>query len=162
MSTLTLRKAEYLGKRGGGDPVIREYAEAASQSFKANQMVYLASGLVTECADNAVVVMGMAMKDATTATTGVIPVQVFDPEDEVAICIYHGTAATAITAIAKNGMKYPLNVSNNKTVLDITDQTTPAWVQQEVYLPGGEAVGDIYGRVRASLLHIVCQALIGA
>jgi hypothetical protein len=163
VATLTQRKVEYLGKRGGeGNGVVRTYPEASGQSFKAGQFVYLASGKVTVCADDAVTILGIALQDASGTADTSIQVQVLDDTDEFAICVYNATAASAITAIASVGLKGPLQVDSNKCYFDNTDQTTPSMVVQGIYLPAGEAVGDVYGRYKASLLSAVCQTLIGA
>jgi hypothetical protein len=106
--------------------------------------------------------MGIAMQDASGTVDTPIMVTVLDPEDEFAICVYNSTAASAITAVASVGLKYPMCPDSTKSYLDCTDQNTPALVVQGIHLEAGEATGDRYGRYKASVLAACCQTLIGA
>ncbi len=126
------------------------YPEAASQSFKAGQLVYLASGKVTVCADDATVILGMAMQDASGTTDADVLVAVFGEDTMVLSSIYHGTPGSAVTAITDVGVKYGLQVDSNKCYVDKEETTSLAFIVQKIY--EGDAVGDQYGRVVAKIL----------
>lgn len=162
MATLTQRNIEYIGNRYGKAPLERVYPEASSQSFAAGALVYLASGKVTACADDAVTILGIAKTAASGTANTDISVQIIDIDDEFAATVYNATAASAITAVASVGLKYPIQLDSSKYYLDNTDQNTPAFVVQGIYLKPGETIGDIYGRYRVSFLAAVLQTIIGA
>lgn len=160
MATKSLVKMEYRKEQGGGTVEVEQWPEASGQSFKAGQLVYQVSGLMTACADDAVLIWGISTEDASgTANTmlGIIPLTV---NSILSGCAYHATAASAITAWSSCGLLRPLVVANNKCYVDVTDQTTPCFV---IYKPDPlDEVGDIYGRFYVKIVQSVLQTTVGA
>ena len=107
-----------------GGPLVRSYQEANSQSFKAGELVYLtASGeALTACADDAVVVLGIALADANNTTTenAQIPVCVLRVGDEVEIDVYQGSSVDAATE-AMLGQNFAYEVTSNEGKIDLND-----------------------------------------
>jgi len=131
---------------------IGPFREAATQSYKAGQPVYLASDKVTEVASDGVKVLGIALTDATGVTdtaTYVVPIK---PGDEVEI------TASAAPAAANIGVQYALVVANNVAKLDLTDTTNKvAHVKRLQKTPTGAAST----RVIVSFIDTVLQYHIG-
>ena len=84
----------------GGDPtgLVLAFREANSQVFKAGDLVYLASQLLTLCGADPTKILGIAMEDATNVVAGhkYIPVQVIRPSD-VWLTQFAGANAFAVT-----------------------------------------------------------------
>lgn len=113
--------------------VTRPYTEAASQTFVAGDLVTLSSGKVAiaKAAGNTMVaadkILGRAASDASGTTDAAIDVHVFLPGHTERLPVYHGTAASAVTAITDVGTAYGLR--NDATqgwciALDETGATT--------------------------------------
>ena len=98
----------------GGVPRIIFYPEAASQSFKIGQALYLNSGALTVIADGAcdtdsVKPVGFAAADASGVTSALCPVLVPDYNSELIVYVTNaGTAALASTLTI--GTNYALYV----------------------------------------------------
>jgi len=129
--------------------------EAASQSFKIGQPVYLVAGLVTACASDGVVIYGIALQDATGTPGSKIDVQVDDGTLVLRGNVYHSTAESAVTAVANRGVKYALYVSGNLAHVDIGDTDNDAIVI--ISLDQSE-VGDTYGRCNFKFITAVLQS----
>lgn len=153
MATQMLEKARW----HSGEHRIVSYGEASSQSFLKGQFVYLASGLVTVCADDATTILGMTLIDATTATTGVIPVVIATDNTRFEGNVYHATAASAITAATNLGVKYGLEVDSNRCYVDIGQTAADAFTIDKILVGGGKSVGDTYGRVVFKVIAAVRQ-----
>jgi len=160
MAVKTLVAARVATTSGNTHENIRNYPEAAGQSFKRGQFVYLASGKVTACADDAAAILGMALKDASTVTDTDVPVALADANTLYEMCVYHGTPASAITAITQVGVNYALQVDDNKCYVDIEDTGNDAFVV-EGFSPV-DAIGDQYGRVFVRVLAAASQVQAGS
>ena len=123
--------------------------EASGQSYKVGQLVYLSSGLVTACADDAQSVFGIALEDASGTANTSQRVYALYPDDVLEANVYHGTAASAVTAEAQRGENYALEVDSNKCYVGI-DDTSNVLMRVIDFCPL-DAIGDQYGRV---LVHI--------
>lgn len=138
-----------------GDVESCAYPEASGQSFKAGQAVYLASGLTTVCADNAVVVFGFTETDASTAATTtptitVSPIRIGD--------VYEMRSLVAETPdYTMIGKKYSIHQVSNVTRVHTADQTTPA-----VVIVGLVDTATAGGRVLVTFLPTVLQYHVGA
>ncbi len=139
-----------------GEKRIAVYPEAASQSFKKGEMVYLASGKVTVCASNAVTILGMALQDASGTTDTEISVLVATDGTRFEGNVYHSTAASAITAITQTD-KYAYLLSSNIGYVDIEDTSYDAFVIEKIIGGEGKAVGDSYGRVVFKVINAAQQ-----
>ncbi len=160
MAVKSLVAARVATTSGNTHENIRNYPEAASQSFKKGQFVYLASGKVTECADDAVAILGMAMQDATGVTNTNIPVALADANTLFEMCVYNSTPASAVTAITQVGVNYALKVDSNKCYVDIEDKGHDAFVVED-FSPV-DAIGDQYGRVFVRVLAAASQVQAGS
>lgn len=129
--------------------------EAATQSFKAGEFVYLASGKATACASDATAISHFALEDASGTTDNEILAVQVSPDLEFEMCVYHSTAGSAVTAITQVGTKYALLVSSNMHYVDIEDETNLAFQVQK--LSPKDTVGDQYGRVIVKVLSDICQ-----
>ena len=151
------RNPKVQGTSGKVGQILHGYTEAASQTFKAGQFVYIdASGYVTVSADGDVPVMGIALADGTNGSAGdtVIPVQVIGLDDEILIqvCNVSGTLQASNTT-CKPGIAYDLQtVSTNLHYIDSSDVTAMKFV----FLgPIKDAAGDAtyWGRFRPIYLE---------
>lgn len=159
MATITQVPAR-LVKTGAGGGVTGVFPEAASQSFKAGEFVYLASGKVTVCADDAVAILGMAAHDASGTTDANVIVYLAHPDNVFEANVYHGTPASAVTAITQVGVNYALQVDSNKHYVDIEDTGHDAFVVTGI--SERDTLGDQYGRVYFRVLDAASQLSVGS
>lgn len=152
MATIALQRVQLANPKKA---TIRAFPEAASQSFKAGEFVYLSSGKVTVCASDTAHILGMAMHDASGTTDADVLVAVADGETEFEMNVYHATPGSAITAITQIGAEYGLVVASNKHYLDLAETTADAFQIQS--LSPKDAVGDTYGRVIVKVLRDVAD-----
>jgi len=153
MATQTIERAKY--SNGPFNMVTRK--EAASQSFKVGEFVYLVSGKVTSRASDAVVIYGMAEQDASGTTDTELLIRVPNEQTEFEMNVYHATAASAITAITNYSYKYALYVASNIHYVDIGDTSYDAFVITDILVGGNKSIGDTYGRVKVKILPEVLQ-----
>jgi hypothetical protein len=76
MATVSLGAASVVKTISGNSPQVMVYPEAASQSFKTGELVYLVSGKVTECGNDPTMILGMAAQDASGTTNTPIAVYI--------------------------------------------------------------------------------------
>lgn len=155
MAVITQRAAKVARTISGASPQIVKVPEAASQSYKAGEFVYLASGKATACADDATTILGMAAHDATGTTDADAFVYAANTDTVFEANVYHSTAASAITAITQVGVNYALQVDSNKAYVDIEDTTNDAF--RVIAISSKDNVGDQYGRVEFQVLDAVSQ-----
>lgn len=93
----------YYGVRGGANDALLFIKEAASQSFKAGDLVLLSSGKVAVAGtDNADLdtddgaILGMALKDASGVTDTLVPVIPATDNTHFLLGAYNATKATAV------------------------------------------------------------------
>jgi hypothetical protein len=142
----------------GGLPQQAVYPEAASQSFKRGDFVYLASGKVTESvapgsnlAASGNASIGIAAADASGTTDANCTVILLTDDLEVCLPVTHATAASAITAITQIGTAYELeNVTSYGYAVAIDDTSSPLFVPTEI--SGQYAVGEQYGWLWGKIL----------
>lgn len=134
----------------GAFPIVRYYREADSQSFKAGQFVYLASGYATAVADDGTLLLGIARKDATNVTSGhaTIPVEVITADTEIKIKFASGTPSAA-----NLGKNYGLDVTSNTCTLDTSSVNSVFTVQQILYDESGTATGWVVASVVPAALQ---------
>ena len=107
MSTVTVQRARVARTISGNSPQVLTLPEAASQTFKKGELVYLNGGYVTEIGANPSLILGMADEDAHNgASNGLYNVAVvianMDTIFEVHKTDSGGTAAiTAVTDVGK-------------------------------------------------------------
>lgn len=115
---------QFLTSINQGGPLVRQYKEANSQTFKAGQPVYLNSSgdSLTAVASDGQVLLGFAKEDATNVTSGnaFITVEVVRPGDEYEIDVYTGGATDAATT-AMLGQNFAFDVTSNSAKIDLND-----------------------------------------
>jgi hypothetical protein len=158
MATISLQSAKAVGQNIN----YLTFPEAESQTFKRGQFVYLSSGYVTACADDAVSILGMAAEDAnddSAAGTHEISVALAESHAIFEANVYHGTPASAVTAITTpcNGANsvFALQVDSNKCYVDLEDTGHDAFLV--IGLSPKDAVGDTYGRVLFKVIPSASQ-----
>lgn len=133
----------------------REAPEAASQSFKKGDAIYLVAGAVTIAAADTKIA-GIAEKDASGVATGsIIPFHAINP-DQLWIA-----QSDTTTAQAQEGNDYGLNISAGDMSVNIgeTAPTGTAVVVQQ--LDPSQAVGVSGGRYIIRFKAAVCQMITG-
>lgn len=116
---------------------VRSYPEAASQTFKAGELVTLSSGAVAAAAATGSV-LGIALKDASGTAGTSIPVHVITPEDLVRIRVYNGTSIVS-SDNATLGASYGFSTVSNSSVLDTSDITNAVFVVEDQEQDSGGA-----------------------
>lgn len=167
MSTQALTPIRVVGRRGGGAVTIQKFPEAASQSFKKGEAVYLVNGTVTEFTatvetngSGAIRFLGFAAADASGVTGAEVGVYVADDDTIFEGNIYHGTVGSAVTAQTDLTALYPLKqlASQGAGMVAIDKENTANHIDCARIVgfskKPGEAVGDTYGRV-----HFVIEAV---
>lgn len=128
--------------------------EAATQSFKAGDLVDNSSGLVAlaVAAGNTFGAnddpWGIALEDASGTTNNPVKIYKITPGLQVRWPVYHGTAASAITAYADIGTAYGIRFHTGNIMCVALDETsaTKGWI---VSIPNRTQmpVGTQYGLV---------------
>jgi hypothetical protein len=150
MATFAIQKANF----AFGPRTIWKYPEAASQSFKQGEMVYLASGKVTICADNAVVILGMANQDASGTTDTSIEVILACDTTAFEMTVWEDGGGTNDTiAVTDIGVKYAYEAVGNVGCINTSDTSNDALA----IVGFKDAVGDIYPRVYVVVLPVAQQ-----
>jgi len=160
MATITQRAARVARTISGNSPEILTFPEAASQSFKAGEFVYLSSGKVTVCADNATTILGMATHNASGTTDTDCEIAIANYDTVFEANVYHGTPGSAITTIEQPGVNYALQSDSNKSYVDVEDTDNDAFVVRN--LSPRDSVGDQYGRVEFQVLGSVAELSAGS
>lgn len=147
-----------------GTPVPQNtYPEASGQTFKRGDLVYLASGKVTECVapgsnltSSGNEIFGVALKDATGTVDSDIPVAEIRPGFRMVLPVTHATAASAITAATQRGAVFQLeNVTSYGYAVAIDDTATP--VVTVVKIHPQYKVGAQYGWVEVEFIFTEMQ-----
>jgi hypothetical protein len=135
----------------------RQYPEAASQTFKRGDLVYLVSGQVTVAASAAsnvaagTKVLGIALKDASGTTGAAVPVAIANTNFRWSLPVTHATPASAVTASSQVGTAYELErTAAGKWAVPIDDTTNTKIVVSAIH--PAYAVGEQYGWVEVRFL----------
>ena len=148
----------------GGSPFQSQWPEAASQSYAINELVYLASGKLTVCAADAVSIWGLAKQAASGTTDTARLVVLLSTADFLSMSTYHGTPASAITAVADIGAKFAIyrDTANKWHHIDVGDTGNDALVPVKIVTTVNSPVGTQYGRYICRLLPAVIQSQVAA
>jgi len=145
MTTFAIEPAQY----ASGPYDVRIVPEAASQSFKQGEFVYLVNGKATVISSNATVILGMAEADASAVTDTDVRVVIAHPNTAFRMTAYEDGGGTNDTiAVTDKGVKYALVVVSNVTCADTGDTDNDAIVIRDFV----DAVGDIFPKVLISVL----------
>ena len=134
--------------------------EAASQTFKPMDFVIDSSGsMAIGCATNASIatsstVLGLADSAASGTTAARAPYIPLDENVLVRLPVYHGTPASATTAVTQIGSTFNLFRSTaGAWFCDISSTTAPyftvADIDKEAY-PVGETYGYVWGFIKSA------------
>ena len=156
MATVTRGRARVARTISGNSPQVLTLPEAATQTFKKGELVYLAGGYVTECSANPALILGMADEDAHNgATNGLYNVAIVIANMDT-IFEFHktgstgaGSAVTAVTDVGKEFAIY-LDTTNSRVVAYDGEGANSRLVC--VDHSNFDAVGDIYGRLLCMVL----------
>lgn len=141
MATISKKELEVAMTLSGSPGPILHFPEAASQSFKRGELVYLASGKVTICSANPTDILGIAQADASGTTDTDVAVAI--ATDDV---VFSGNVSgTNVTAVTNVGESYPIAAASNKWHVD--NSTFANARVLVIGLDGRDTVGDTAGRV---------------
>lgn len=142
-----------------GATQIRYYPEAASQTFKVGDWLYLVSGKLTIAAAAGndvgnIKLLGRAAAPATGVTDTYLPVEIADENAIFSLPMYHGTAGSAVTAVTDIGTDLPLRNQGgvwcvNKQNDGTNDRISVIEIDRSLY-PVGEQYGVVLGKLLAA------------
>ena len=154
MSTITLSRARVARTISGNSPQVMTFPEAAAQTFKKGEFVYLVDGKVTEVGDDPTIILGMADQDASGTTDTAIAVVIANEDNIFSLHKVSETggsggagtgAATAVTDAGKRAAIYRDTLNNMTHVgLDATGTNERLTI---LNISGFDTVGDIGGRL---------------
>lgn len=134
---------------------IRYFPEAASQSFKKGEFVYLdANGKLNACASDASIIAGMAMQDASGTENTAIAITLAKEGQKFTLHVTNAGSSTT-TANSQVGNKYGLYVASNIAYVDVGDTTNKRFIVSDV--APEDTVGDTNGRLIVEVLDDYCQ-----
>jgi hypothetical protein len=163
MASIAKQAVEVVRTSHGGSPVEETYPEAATQTFKKGESVYLVSGYVTEWSDNdSNRMLGFAAEDAhndTTAGTHNISVWLTGNSGN----IFEGNVCTTsggnqVTAIAQVGELYPLYPNTTNSIMQVNIANTAGALDCARILKIKGVVGDTNGRVEFTIIGTASSA----
>jgi len=140
------RSVEFMRTLTGTPALVQTYPEAASQTFKAGDLVYRNGGYVTVCGANPSLVLGVALEDAhndAQAGTHEIQVLIINGWTEFVMQVYHSTSDNNKIEASDLGKKYGIAVINNLWYVNKTDTTNTRVIIHDFLDP----VGTVNGRV---------------
>lgn len=160
----------YRSFRGGPSGKHTTYVEAASQSWKSGDLIFMndASNM-TICGEDGSghyltgPIAGQAMGNASGTTGAKVHFAVIRPTDKFIMNVYHGTAASAVTAKTQIGDHLAVRHNSSRWMADIEntaeDGSTAIAVVKVIGFPLWHpllnvpvAIGDIYGLVEVQFL----------
>ncbi len=146
---------------GGENPRLTRamtFTEGASQTFPCYELVTFSSGkvVIAKAAGSTLVtadlILGRALSDASGVTDNPIIVDVWLPGHSERLPVYHGTAASAVTAIADNGVAYGIRNDATQGICVALDELTATKCRQ-ITVSGDYPVGTQYGLVDVQYLN---------
>ena len=144
-------------KRVGLASRVFYYPEAAAQTFKKGQILYLdTAGRVNVLADAGVLAIGIAMQDATGTTDTRLAVDVIMPGDVFEVTCYHATAASAVAADSTVGDPYQFISVSNVTYLNKAGTSTNLF--QIIGRNERDSATDVYPRLFVTVINATIQA----
>jgi len=132
-----------------GEFIKHFYPEAASQSFKKGQLVYLSSGKLTACASDGTAILGIADADASGTTDTSLPVILATPTTIFEAVSTDGGSDVTI-AVTHVGKHYALYVSSNDVYVDLGDTDHDALKVIALKDDAGTTNGKVLVRVLAA------------
>jgi len=136
-------------KYAEGVHLVHWYPEAANQSFKKGQPVYLSGGKLTECGSDEVQILGIARADASGTTDTLIPVLLATPLTVFEAYSTDG-GSDVTTAVAHVGKHYALYESSNDVYVDLGDTDHDAFKVVDLVDDAGTTNGRVLVKVLAA------------
>jgi hypothetical protein len=166
MAQVFKRQGQYR-TTGQQSATIRYFPEAATQTFKRGDFVTLSSGKIAvavayttgDPVASGTQILGMVDADATGVTDTSLPVVIADDHTEFLINVFHPTPASAVPAVAGNGVNYELfrdNLGGGHEAfgMDISETTDTKVTQVQIYQgKDGIETGVQYGRVWVKVMQ---------
>lgn len=157
MATKNVRRVEVFHTISGNAPQVIEFPEAASQTFKVGDLLYLVAGYATSLTGvtNPAVILGVALAAGNNGTAGQYstPVAIANRDTLFGMTIASG-AGTTTTAITQVGHTYGITEASSIWRVDVAkfDATGGNSRVNVVRLHPEDAVGDTSGRVVVQFL----------
>jgi hypothetical protein len=124
---------------------IRWFPEAAGQSFKKGEFVFInMSGQAEVCASDPAGIAGMAEADASGETNKAIPITIAKRGQQFTLHVTNAGSPVA-TAQSYVGKQYSLYVASNRHYCDVGDSSNKRLVVDD--LANDDVVADTNGRV---------------
>lgn len=151
MATIAKGPMRWAYRKGGGS---RDFAggpeqpyvkEAASQNYKKGDLLYLGSGIVTECGADPALIYAQAEDDATGVTGAQAFVAPIHPDD-----VFIANVSTT-TAAGDFGTEYGIAQDSDGVWIVDKGDTTAKRVRVIGFFPE-DLLGDTYGRVYCCFL----------
>lgn len=158
MSTIALQPLRFARTVSGNSPMVLVLPEAASQTFKKGEPVYLVAGYVTECGNNPAAILGFANEDAsndTVAGTSDVGVVIANDDNIFEMNKSDTAGAVAATAVTDVGKAFALyrDTTNSKAYAHVAEGAQAANGRfMCLAISGKDVVGDSGGRL---LLHVI-------
>ena len=130
MAFLYNPKIQARANRGVGEIIPAEKGEAAGQTYKKGELVYLVAGELTICGADPALIAGIALTDASGTQATAASFEPIYPNDEVEMY-----ANTTITT-AMHGVGYGVAVGSNIWKVDISDTTNKRVVVKRLLKDG--------------------------
>lgn len=161
MATIPLGAASVAKTISGNSPQVIVYPEAANQTFKKGQFVYLSGGYVTVCSSSSTAILGMAAEDAHNGSTnGAYNVAVYIANSDTLFELNKVTAAGAATttAVTDVGANFGIYVdSTNKWCHAAVGSGSTPHRLICVALSDKDEAGDAGGRLLCMVLGVYNQ-----
>ena len=117
MATIPVQRARVARTISGNSPQIMTFPEAASQTFKKGELVYLVGGYVTEIGANPTAILGMAAEDAHNEDAGDYNVGVYIANNDTIFEFSktNSSGNAVVTAVTDVGAEFAIyrDTSNN-------------------------------------------------
>lgn len=157
MSTLDMKPITVAKTISGNSPQLMNYPEAATQTFKRGEVVYLVSGKVTEIAgDTPSQILGIAADDASGTTDTSIGVWIANDDTIFSASYSDDSQAAAATAVSIVGFARDIDrdTANGRVYVS----STAAGRRVTVFdLDNRDVTGDSGGRVLFQFLRQFSQ-----
>lgn len=126
------------------------YPEAANQTFKWGDLVYMNGGYLTICGADPASVLGIAKQDGHNTTAGLYKddVLLITHDTLILMQVHHGTPANAVIEAADLMADYGIAVSGNIWYVDKEETTNKRVRIIEFY----DELGTLNGRVAVQFL----------
>jgi hypothetical protein len=156
MATVTRNRARVARTISGNSPQVLKLPEAASQTFKKGELVYLNGGYVTEIGANPSLILGMADEDGHNgATDGLYNVFVVIANMDTIFEVHKtnstgvGSVVTAVTDVGKEFAIYRDTTNSWFTAYDGEGANSRLICLDHSNF---DKVGDVYGRLLVQVL----------